>query len=78
MSTPARIGGAALLALACAGPLAGQDVPRGPTLLRVAASADGVVLSPDSAVIARTGDSSFVVRGDIPRPSPLCPWACAV
>ena len=48
-------------ALAYAAPLAAQDVPRGPTLLRVAASSDGVVLSLDSATIARTGDSTFTV-----------------
>jgi len=49
-----------LAALACAAPLAAQDAPRGPTLLRVAAPADGVELSLDSATIARAGDSTFV------------------
>lgn len=49
-------------ALAWAAPLAAQDVPRAPTLLRVAASSDGTVLSLDSAVIARAGDSVFVVN----------------
>ncbi|HEV7587829.1 MAG TPA: energy transducer TonB [Longimicrobium sp.] len=48
-------------ALACAGPLAAQDVPREPRLLRIAASSDGTVLSVDSASLARTGDSTFVV-----------------
>jgi len=48
-------------ALACAAPLAAQDAPRGPTLLRVAASSGGVVLSLDSSSIAHTGDSTFVV-----------------
>ncbi|HEV7587828.1 MAG TPA: energy transducer TonB [Longimicrobium sp.] len=46
--------------LAAAPALAAQAVPRGPHLLRVAASGD-VVLSLDSAAIARTGDSTFVV-----------------
>jgi len=31
-------------ALACAAPLAAQDVPRAPTLLRVSASSDGTTL----------------------------------
>jgi len=54
---------AAAPAPACAGPLAAQDVPRAPTLLRVAASSDGTtLLSLDSAAIARTGDSTFVVN----------------
>jgi TonB family protein len=43
--------------LPCAAPLAAQE----PRLLRVAASSGGVVLSLDSAAIARTGDSTFVV-----------------
>jgi len=43
-------------ALACAGPLAAQDVPRAPTLLRVAAWSDGTTqLSLDSAAIACRG-----------------------
>jgi protein TonB len=53
---------ALLAALACAAPLAAQDAPRGPTLLRVAASTGGIVLSLDSAAIARAGDSVFVVN----------------
>jgi len=48
-------------ALACAAPLAAQEAPRGPTLLRVAASSGGIELSLDSATIARAGDSTFVV-----------------
>jgi TonB family protein len=48
-------------ALACAAPLSAQDVPRGPQLLRVAASSGGVVLSIDSGAVARSGDSTFVV-----------------
>jgi TonB family protein len=43
--------------LLAASPLAAQ----GPRLLRVAESSGGVVLSLDSAAIARTGDSTFVV-----------------
>lgn len=43
--------------LLAASPLAAQ----GPRLLQVAASSGGVVLSLDSAGIARTGDSTFVV-----------------
>jgi len=50
-----------LAALACAGPLAAQDIPREPRLLRIAASSDGTVLSLDSTSLARTGDSTFVV-----------------
>jgi TonB family protein len=53
---------ALIAALACAAPLAAQEAPPGPTLLRVAASTDGTLLSLDSAVIARTGDSVFVVN----------------
>jgi TonB family protein len=50
-------------ALACAAPLAAQDViPPRPTLLRVAEGSDGTVLALDSAAIARTGDSTFVVN----------------
>jgi TonB family protein len=45
-------------ALACAAPLAAQTEQR---LLRIAASSDGTVLSLDSASLARTGDSTFVV-----------------
>jgi TonB family protein len=48
-------------ALACAAPLAAQGVPAEPHLLRIAASSDGTVLSLDSASLARTGDSTFVV-----------------
>jgi len=48
-------------ALACATPLSAQDVPRGPQLMRVAASSGGVVLSIDSGSVARSGDSTFVV-----------------
>jgi TonB family protein len=40
---------------------AARAVPRGPTLLRVATLPDGVALSLDSAAVARTGDSTFVV-----------------
>jgi TonB family protein len=47
-------------ALVCAAPLSAQDVPRGPRLLRVAASSGGVVLSINSSTVARTGDSTFV------------------
>jgi len=50
---------ALLAALACATPLAAQEAPRGPTLLRVAAPS-GIELSLDSATIARAGDSVFV------------------
>jgi len=53
---------ALLAALACAAPLAAQEASRGPTLLRVAASSGGIVLSLDSAAIARAGDSIFVVN----------------
>jgi len=49
-------------ALACAAPLAAQDATPRPTLLRVAAGSDGTVLALDSAAIARTGDSTFVVN----------------
>jgi hypothetical protein len=49
-------------ALAWAAPLAAQDVPPAPTLLRVAAAADGTVLSLDSAATARAADSVFVVN----------------
>jgi TonB family protein len=49
-------------ALACAVPLAAQGVPRGPHLLRVAASSGGVVLSIDSSTVARSGDSTFVAE----------------
>lgn len=48
-------------ALVCAAPLAAQDVPR-PTLLRVSEDANGGTLALDSAVTARTGDSTFVVN----------------
>jgi TonB family protein len=47
-------------ALACTAPLSAQGVPRGPQLLRVAASSGGVVLSIDSGTVARTGDSTFM------------------
>ncbi|HEU4560332.1 MAG TPA: hypothetical protein VFS20_20955, partial [Longimicrobium sp.] len=47
-------------ALACAGPLAAQGVPRGPQLMRVVASSGGLVLSIDSATVARSGDSTFL------------------
>ena len=46
-----------LLALAPA--LAAQTVPRGPRLLRVAASSGGVVLSIDSTTLARSSDFTF-------------------
>jgi TonB family protein len=48
-------------ALACAAPLAAQAVPAEQRLLRIAASSDGTVLSLDSASLARSGDSTFVV-----------------
>ncbi|MFL5385540.1 MAG: energy transducer TonB [Longimicrobiaceae bacterium] len=48
-------------ALACAAPLAAQTAT-GPTLLRVAASSGGVVLSLDSATLARSGESTFWVE----------------
>jgi TonB family protein len=51
---------AVFAALAFAAPLAAQDTPRGPTLLRVAASSGAIELSLDSATIARAGDSTFV------------------
>ncbi|MFL5385541.1 MAG: TonB family protein [Longimicrobiaceae bacterium] len=47
---------------ACAGPLAAQDAAPRPTLLRVTEGSDGTVLALDSAAIARTGDSTFVVN----------------
>jgi TonB family protein len=47
-------------ALACAGPLAAQDIPHGPHLLQVVASSGGVVLSVDSSTVVRTGESSFL------------------
>ncbi|HEX6750057.1 MAG TPA: energy transducer TonB [Longimicrobium sp.] len=48
-----------LVALACAAtPLRAQDVVPG-TLIPVARTPDGIVLSLDSASIARTGDSTF-------------------
>ncbi|MFL5385548.1 MAG: energy transducer TonB [Longimicrobiaceae bacterium] len=51
-----------LLPLLLAAPtLAAQGTAPEPRLLRVAASSGGVVLSLDSAGIARTGDSTFVV-----------------
>jgi TonB family protein len=42
-------------------PLAAQGAAREPRLLRVATSSGGVTLSLDSAAIARSGDSTFVV-----------------
>jgi len=63
-----------LAALACAAPLAAQDAPHPRRLLQVVASPVGIVLSLDSALIARTGDSTFVLdavyrfpRGTDPR-----------
>lgn len=56
-----RFRAAILTALVCAGPLAAQEAAQGPRLLQVAASSGGVVLSIDSASVARTGDSTFVV-----------------
>lgn len=50
-----------IAALACASPIAAQGTAEGPRLLRVVASSGGVVLSLDSAGIARTGDSTFLV-----------------
>jgi len=61
-------------ALAGAAPLAAQDAPHPRRLLQVVASPAGIVLSLDSATIARTGDSTFVLdavyrfpRGTDPR-----------
>ena len=62
-------------ALAWAAPLAAQDVPRAPTLLRVTASADGTVLALDSAAIARGGDSVFTAEGRADPASTRILWA---
>jgi len=49
-------------ALACAAPLAAQRAVPAMRLLRVADASGGVVLSLDSATIARSADSSFIVH----------------